>query len=58
LVWTEQYLSSDELFNLTLPQMEQLDELFYKNINFLNDYLANLKTSMSEVGSLKKFHQH
>jgi hypothetical protein len=56
--WTEMYLEDGQIFDISLDTMESLDELFYKNIKFLNEYLENLQNSMGEIKSLKKFHQH
>ncbi len=59
LKWTEIYLDNEETrFELPIYKLEALDELFYKNIAFLNEYLDTLKISMGEIDSLKKFHQH
>jgi hypothetical protein len=58
LMWSEDYLSKDITFNLSLNTMKMLDELFYKNIRFLDTYLKSLNVSMSEINSLKKFHKH
>lgn len=55
--WTEKYLEEDiqKSFDLELLQLQQLSELFYKNINFLQSYRVHLKKELNKTTDIKKF---
>lgn len=56
-LWVNKNLqnSSIENFDLPLPQLQQLSELFYKNITFLKTYKDNLKEQLDSNQKIKKF---
>jgi hypothetical protein len=56
LRWSEMYLDGDFEAGLTIEEMRKLNELIYKNIIFLKDYLSRVQTSTKEVKSIKKFY--
>jgi len=55
--WSEEYLigQSIEDFDLELADLEQLAELFFKNIHFLKDYKEQIRLELIENKKLKKF---
>ena len=55
--WCEEYLieQSIEDFDLELSDLEQLSELFFRNIIFLKDYKEQIRKELIENKKLKKF---
>ncbi len=55
--WTERYLAEDikDSFDLELSDLQNLSELFYKNIRFLKEYRYELKKEIDEGKNIKKF---
>ncbi len=55
--WSEKYLNEDilESFSLELIELQKLSELFFKNINFLKRYRADLKIDLDKSKVIKKF---
>ena len=55
--WVEDYLTEDiqKSFDLELPQLKQLEELFYKNINFIKEFRSSLKKELDNSQDIKKF---
>ncbi|RXJ98577.1 hypothetical protein CRU98_09395 [Arcobacter sp. CECT 8986] len=55
--WNNKYFSSNEItdFDLELKDLEELSELFFKNIKFLQDYRATTKDELSKLRKLKEF---
>lgn len=55
--WCEEYLieQSIEDFDLELSDLEQLSELFFRNIHFLKDYKEQIRKELIENKKLKKF---
>ena len=56
--WVKKYLESDEFLtdlDLTLVELENFSELFYKNINFLKEQKDYLKTQLNTTNQIKKF---
>ena len=57
LSWADIYLEDDisKSLNLDITQLHTFSELFYKNINFIKIYRANLKKQMDNGREIKKF---
>jgi len=57
LSWADIYLKDDisKSLNLDITQLHIFSELFYKNINFIKIYRANLKKQMDNGLEIKKF---
>lgn len=55
--WYNEYLSSNKItdFDLELKELEQLSELFYKNIAFLKKHKELTKEELSKTKQLKEF---
>ena len=58
LKWVQKYISEKDIskcIDLELKGLEQLSELFYKNINFLKSYREQLKKDISQTKKIKAF---
>jgi len=57
VVWSEEYLVNDKIenFDLILDDLEELSELFYKNVIFLREYQNNLQSELKEHHKIKEF---
>ncbi len=55
--WVEEYLSTDNKleFDLEFKDLKFLLELFYKNLDFIKQYNANLQKQMAETQKMKAF---
>jgi len=55
--WSEKYLKEDiqKSFDLELPQLRQLSELFFKNINFLKNHRIEIKKQLDNSKNIRKF---
>lgn len=55
--WVEDYLVDNHIedFNLELKDLENLSELFYKNISFLKQYREEMKTQIDEHKKIREF---
>ena len=55
--WIEQYLTDTKIeeFNLKTKELEELSELFYKNINFLKHHRVKLKSTLDSHRNIKEF---
>ena len=55
--WVEIYLKNNSIqdFDLELSQLENLQELFYKNVIFLRNHLNTLKSQQQEQNKIKEF---
>lgn len=58
--WVEKYLSSDDKldFDLEFKDLQILLELFYKNLNFIKQFNADLQKQMTETQKMKTFLQN
>jgi hypothetical protein len=58
--WAEQYLMHNEQLGFDLEQKEllQLQELYYKNIEFMKFYTQTLQSDMIENKKVKAFLQN
>lgn len=58
--WHEKYLSDGDItnFDLQKPQLEQLLELFYKNIEFLKEHKEQTRKDMLENRKMQRFLKH
>ncbi|RXJ87690.1 hypothetical protein [Arcobacter sp. CECT 8985] len=57
IYWNNKYLTSNEItdFDLELKDLEELSELFFKNINFLKKYKEIARKELNNVVKLKEF---
>jgi predicted glycosyltransferase len=56
--WVKKYLSNDhkiEDFDLELSALENLEELFFKNIKFLKKHTQDIKKELDNQKKIKKF---
>ncbi len=55
--WVEDYLVDNHIedFNLELKDLENLSELFYKNISFLKHHREEMKTQIDEHKKIREF---
>jgi len=55
--WVEEYLSNNyiEDFDLEISGLENLAELFYKNISFLKKHRNVMKSEINEYKKIRKF---
>lgn len=55
--WYNTYLSTNKVsdFDLEMKELEQLSELFYKNIKFLKTHKEITKDDLEKTKRLKKF---
>jgi hypothetical protein len=56
--WAENYFVDKDFannFELDLDNLRKLEELFFKNINFLKQYITNLKLQLQKHETMKKF---
>jgi len=55
--WVEDYLVDNHIedFNLELRDLENLSELFYKNISFLKQHREEMKTQIDEHKKIREF---
>ncbi len=55
--WYNKYLSDEDIsnFDLELSDLQQLQELFYKNINFLKEHKEQTRKDMIENRKVRKF---
>jgi hypothetical protein len=59
LVWSNSYMTESivESFDLSLANLKELAELFYKNINFLKSYREEIKIQLDNKDKIKSFFQ-
>ncbi|MGA1932959.1 hypothetical protein ACH5BF_09615 [Arcobacter sp. YIC-464] len=55
--WYEEYIGQNSIedFDLELEQLKQLEELFFKSINFLKRQKSQAKTDLDEARKMRKF---
>ena len=55
--WYTEYFSKSSIndLDLELSDLKILEELFYRNINFLKHHTAELKNALDESQKIKKF---
>ncbi len=58
--WVGKYLDDSEITDFDLPtdKLLQLEELFYKNINFLKAHREEKRLELIKINDLKKFLDH
>jgi len=58
--WYEDYLSENEIedFDLELNDLKKLEELFFKNINFLKKQKTTAKDDLEQTRKMRKFLNH
>ena len=60
VVWYDDYLKDDtiENFQLELSELKELEELFFKNINFLKKQKEETKDELAKIQKMKRFLKH
>ena len=60
VVWYDDYLKDDaiENFQLELSELKELEELFFKNINFLKNQKEETKDELAKNQKMKRFLKH
>lgn len=55
--WYEEHIGQNSIedFDLELEQLKQLEELFFKSINFLKNQKIQAKNDLNETRKMKKF---
>jgi hypothetical protein len=58
--WYADYLLDDSIedFDLELNEFQQLEELFFKNINFLRNHKEKTRLELIQIQKLKRFLKH
>ena len=58
--WVLKYITNTpiEEFDLTVKELKTLEELFFKNINFLKKHQESLKKELDENKKIKEFLNH
>lgn len=57
VIWYKDYLTDWKIedFDLELQDLLILEELFFKNINFLNNHIKNAREEINNIKKLKEF---
>ena len=60
IIWSKEYLEDFSIddFDLKINELEQLSELFFKNINFLKNHKEFTRKEILKIQKLKKFLKH
>ena len=60
VVWYDDYLKDDtiENFQLELSELKELEELLFKNINFLKNQKEETKDELAKIQKMKRFLKH
>ena len=58
--WHENYLTNDTIedFDLELKDLKRLQELFFKNINFLKTHREETRQELVKMQKMKRFLKH
>jgi len=58
--WHTKYLEDNKIedFNLELSDLKYLEELFFKNINFLNKHKEDTRLELIKMKKMKRFLKH
>jgi len=58
--WYSEYLENDSIenFQLELEELKQLEELFFKNIEFLKTHKEETRIELIKMQKLKRFLNH
>lgn len=58
--WHEDYLTNNTIedFDLELSALKQLEELFFKNINFLKNHKEEIRLELIKTQKMKRFLKH
>jgi hypothetical protein len=58
--WHDKYLKIDSIndFDLELKDLKRLEELFFKNINFLKVYREETRQELIKMQKMKRFLKH
>ena len=57
VLWHDEYLKDEKIenFELELAELKQLEELFFKNINFLKTHKEETRQELSKIQKMKRF---
>ena len=60
VVWYDDYLKDDtiENFQLELSELKEIEEIFFKNINFLKNQKEETKDELAKIQKMKRFLKH
>ena len=60
VVWYDDYLKDDTIENiqLELSELKELEEIFFKNINFLKNQKEETKDELAKIQKMKRFLKH
>lgn len=55
--WYDEYLKDDSIENfvLEMDELKQLEELFFKNLNFLNQHKEETRQELLKIQKVKRF---
>ena len=55
--WHKNYLTDDSIenFDLELNDLKKLEELFFKNLNFLNQHKEETRQELLKIQKVKRF---
>lgn len=55
--WYDEYLKDDSIENFVfeLNELKQLEELFFKNLNFLNQHKEETRQELLKIQKVKRF---
>ena len=55
--WYDEYLKDDSIENFVfeLNELKQLEELFFKNLNFLNQHKEETRQELIKIQKVKRF---
>lgn len=55
--WYDEYLKNDSIedFVFELNELKQLEELFFKNLNFLNQHKEETRQELLKIQKVKRF---
>lgn len=55
--WYDEYLKDDSIENfvLEIDELKQLEELFFKNLNFLNQHKEETRQELLKIQKVKRF---
>lgn len=60
VLWYDEYLKDDKIenFQLEIEDLKYLEELFFKNIEFLKTQKEEARKELSKVQKMKRFLKH
>ena len=57
VIWYDEHLKDEKIenFELELAELKQLEELFFKNINFLKTHKEETRQELNKIQKMKRF---